>query len=42
MGSVYDIQIVFLALTITAVVMFGTCLAVRGEPPSANMSGARG
>lgn len=40
MGSVYDIPIVFLALSITAVVLFGTYLAVRGRPPSPDTSKA--
>jgi len=33
MGSVYDIPIVFLALSVTAVVLFCTYLGLRGKPP---------
>jgi DHA1 family bicyclomycin/chloramphenicol resistance-like MFS transporter len=35
MGSVYDIPIVFLALSVTAVVLFCTYLGLRGKPPEA-------
>lgn len=41
-GSVYDIPIVFMALSVIAVVLFGTYLAVRGKPPSPDTSEARG
>lgn len=35
MGSVYDIPIVFLALSVTAVVLFGACLGLHGKPSEA-------
>ena len=35
MGSVYDIPIVFLALSVTAVALFCTYLGLRGKPPEA-------
>lgn len=35
MGGVYDIPIVFLALSVTAVVLFCTYLGLRGKPPKA-------
>ncbi|MGH8216660.1 MAG: multidrug effflux MFS transporter [Rhodanobacteraceae bacterium] len=41
MGSVYDIPIVFLALSVTAVVLFCTYLAVRGPPPAAQSGAGR-